>query len=130
MFSSFYLHYSHHSHWMARNGSLLQSWRFHQPRLWFPIRVEGSRCELPSSLLQANGTSYDWFAFAGDLLFFIAIAYLIILYVCRKSQAVRTITESRKLLGLLTLVVIALAAGNYAYDSVYGTGNHWTGYGN
>src|SRR5207249_10009213 len=46
------------------------------------------------------------------------------------SQTIRTITESRKLLGLMTLVVIGLAVGNYAYDSVYGTGNHWTGYGN
>jgi len=84
----------------------------------------------PPPCIQANGTFYDWFAFAGDLLFFIAIAYFIVLYLPRKSQTIRTITESRKLLGLMTLVVIGLAAGNYAYDSVYGTGNHWTGYGN
>ena len=27
------------------------------------------------------------------------------------------------------LVVTVLAVGNYSYDSVYGTGNNWTGYG-
>ena len=29
----------------------------------------------------------------------------------------------------MALTVIALSAGNYAYDAVYGTGNDWTGYG-
>jgi len=29
----------------------------------------------------------------------------------------------------MMLAVVGLAAGNYGYDSVYGTGNHWTGYG-
>ena len=37
--------------------------------------------------------------------------------------------ESGRVLTILTLAVIGLSAGNYAYDSVYGTGNHWTGYG-
>jgi len=95
----------------------------------FPFAWKVIDASCPPPCIQANGTFYDWFAFAGDLLFFIAITYLIVLYSLRKRQALRTVLESRKLLGLLALLVIALAAGNYAYDSVYGTGNHWTGYG-
>jgi hypothetical protein len=94
----------------------------------FPFAWKEVDASCPPPCIQANGTFYNWFAFAGDLLFFIAITYLIVLYSLRKRQALRTVLESRKLLGLLALVVIALAADNYAYDSVYGTGNHWTGY--
>src|SRR5207249_5551025 len=70
------------------------------------------RSSCPPPCIQANGTFYDWFPFAGDLLFFIAITYLIVLYSLRKRQALRTVLESRKLLGLLALLVIALAAGD------------------
>jgi hypothetical protein len=58
-----------------------------------------------------------------------AITYGIFFYLLPKSQTLRKRLESRKLPGVLALIVMALATGNYAYDSVYGTGNHWTGYG-
>jgi hypothetical protein len=95
----------------------------------FPLAWKEVDASCPPPCIQANGTFYDWFSFAGDLLFFLTITYLVALYSYRKSLSIRRVTDSRKILGLLILLVIALAAGNYAYDSVYGTGNHWTGYG-
>jgi hypothetical protein len=117
------------SGWLA-TGVLYSPGGFISQDYGFPFGWKVVDASCPPPCIQANGTFYDWFAFAGDLLFFSAIAYFTILYLLGRSQTIRTITESRKLLGLLTLVVIALATGNYAYDSVYGTGNHWTGYGN
>lgn len=95
----------------------------------FPFAWKQVDASCPPPCIQANGTFYDWFAFAGDIVFFIAATYSIFYYILPKSTTLQRRLRSRKLLGLLTLVVIALATGNYAYDSVYGTGNHWTGYG-
>ena len=95
----------------------------------FPFAWKEVFASCPPPCIQANGTQYDPFSFTGDLLFFMAIAYAIFFYLLPKLQTLRKQSESRKLLGVLALVVISLAAGNYAYDSVYGTGNHWTGYG-
>ena len=95
----------------------------------FPLAWKEVFASCPPPCIQANGTQYDPFSFTGDLLFFIAITYATSFYLLPKSQTLRRRLESRKLLGVLALVVIALATGNYAYDSVYGTGNHWTGYG-
>ncbi len=95
----------------------------------FPLAWKEVFASCPPPCIQANGTQYDPFSFTGDLLFFMAITYAIFFYLLSKSQTLRKRLESRKLLGVLALVVIALATGNYAYDSVYGTGNHWTGYG-
>jgi len=95
----------------------------------FPLAWKEVFASCPPPCIQANGTQYDPFSFTGDLLFFVAITYAIFFYLLSKSQTLRRLLESRKLLGVLALLVIALATGNYAYDSVYGTGNHWTGYG-
>jgi hypothetical protein len=95
----------------------------------FPFAWKEVDASCPPPCIQANGTFYDWFAFAGDLIFFMAATFAIFYYLLPKSQALQGWFRSKKLLGLLTLVVVALAAGNFAYDSVYGTGNHWTGYG-
>jgi hypothetical protein len=66
------------------------------------------------------------------MLFYATAGYVGLSYWLRRlhaAQRLRIHLRSRIALGVLALMVIALSAGNYAYDSVYGTGNHWAGYG-
>ena len=66
------------------------------------------------------------------MLFYTTAGYVGLPYWLRRlhtAQRLKIHLRSRRVLGVLALMVIALSAGNYAYDSVYGTGNHWTGYG-
>jgi hypothetical protein len=67
----------------------------------FAWKVVDSSC--PPLCIQANGTFYDRFTFAGDLIFFMAATFAIFYYLPPKSQALRNWLVSRKLLGLLTL---------------------------
>jgi hypothetical protein len=82
----------------------------------FPFAWKEVDASCPPPCLQANGTFYDWFSFGGDLLFFIPISYAVLYYLLPKSQALRKLLESRKLFAILTLIVVALGAANYAYD--------------
>ena len=97
----------------------------------FPFAWKTTLASCPPPCLQANGTRYDWVSLIGDLLFYMTGAFGILLYTLRSpnTHLLKTILESRRVLSILTLTVIALSAGNYAYDSVYGTGNNWTGCG-
>src|SRR5919108_6216576 len=98
----------------------------------FPLPWKTTTASCPPPCLQANGTSYDWISLTGDLLFYTTAAYGIQLYSFRKpgeKQLWKRRLESTKVLAVLALAVIGLSAGNYAYDAIYGTGNHWTGYG-
>jgi len=97
----------------------------------FPFAWKTTLASCPPPCLQANGTRYDWVSLIGDLFFYMTGAFGILPYTLRSpnTHLLKTILESRRVLSILTLTVIALSAGNYAYDSVYGTGNNWTGCG-
>src|SRR3989475_2067258 len=98
----------------------------------FPLVWKTSLASCPPPCIQANGTYYDWIFLVGDILFYTTPGYVGLPYSLRglhTAQRVKIHLRSRRVLGALALTVIALSAGNYAYDSVYGTGNRWTGYG-
>lgn len=98
----------------------------------FPLAWKTTLASCPPPCIQANGTQYDWILLTCDLIFYIIIGYAALLYLVRSpTQADRFKVKlgSVRVLGILALAVIALSLGNYAYDSVYGTGNHWSGYG-
>jgi hypothetical protein len=98
----------------------------------FPLFWKTSFASCPPPCIQANGTYYDWISLAGDILFYTTPAYVGLPYWLGRlhpAQRVKIHLRSRTILGVLVLTVIALSAGNYAYDSAYGTGNNWTGYG-
>ncbi len=98
----------------------------------FPLVWKTSLATCPPPCVQANGTYYDWIFLVGDMLFYTTAGYVGLPYWLRRLPTVQRLEirlRSRRVLGVLALTLIALSAGNYAYDSVYGTGNHWTGYG-
>ena len=98
----------------------------------FPLVWKTSLASCPPPCLQANGTYYDWIFLVGDMLFYTTAGYVGLPYWLRRlhtAQRLKIHLRSRRVLGVLALTLIALSAGNYAYDSVYGTGNHWKGYG-
>ncbi len=117
--------------WLG-SGSLASPGGFWGQSYGFPLSWKTTLASCPPPCIQANGTRYDWFSLAGDLLFYMASAYGMLLYVLRgpRGPLLKRRLESGKFLAVLALVVLALASGNYYYDSVYGTGNQWTGYGN
>ncbi len=98
----------------------------------FPLAWKTTLASCPPPCLQANGTRYDWISLIGDVLFYMASAYGILLYMLWRPHerlSLKAHLQSGRVLGVLALAVIALSAGNYAFDSVYGIGNNWTGYG-
>ena len=97
----------------------------------FPFAWKTTLASCPPPCLQANGTRYDWVSLIGDLFFYMTGAFGILLYTLHRptTQLLKTHLESRRVLSILALTVIALSAGSYAYDSVYGTGNNWIGCG-
>jgi len=98
----------------------------------FPLPWKDIFASCPPPCIQANGTQYDWATFTADVLFYATIGYLALLYMFREPRRkirFEKYLQSRPFLPLMMLAVVGLAAGNYGYDSVYGTGNHWTGYG-
>jgi hypothetical protein len=98
----------------------------------FPLIWKTSLASCPPPCLQANGTYYDWIFLVGDMLFYTTAVYVGLPYLLRRLQTAQRLKihlRSRRVLGVLALTVIALSAGNYAYDSVYGAGNNWTGCG-
>jgi hypothetical protein len=98
----------------------------------FPLAWKTTFASCPPPCIQANGTQYDWILLTSDLIFYLTAGYFILLYWLRpptQPHGFKVKLESVRLLGILALAVIALSCGNYAYDSVYGTGNHWSGYG-
>src|SRR2546425_781531 len=97
----------------------------------FPLVWKTSFASCPPPCIQANGTYYDWIFLVGDILFYTTACYVGLPYWLRRLNSVQRAKihlGARKVLAILALTVIALSAGNYAYDAVYGTGNHWTGY--
>ena len=118
--------------WLA-SGMFFSPGGFSGQSYGFPLAWKTTLATCPPPCIQANGTQYEWTFLAGDLLFYMTGGYGILLYTFRKPQETRLLRahlESGRVLAIMALVLIALSAGNYAYDSVYGTGNHWTGYGN
>ena len=114
------------------SGQLVSPGGFSGQNYGFPLVWKTSLASCPPPCLQANGTYYDWIFLVGDMLFYTTAGYVALPYWLRRlhtAQRLKIHLRSRSVLGVLTLTVIALSAGNYAYDSVYGTGNHWTGYG-
>ncbi len=98
----------------------------------FPLAWKTTLASCPPPCLQANGTQYDLILLTSDLIFYLTAGYCILLYTLRsptQPHAFKVKLESVRVLGILALAVIALSSGNYAYDSAYGTGNHWSGYG-
>jgi len=98
----------------------------------FPLVWKTSFASCPPPCIQANGTYYDWISLVGDILFYTTAGYVGLPYWLRRLNTVQRAKihlGARRVLAVLALTVIALSAGNYAYDAVYGTGNHWTGYG-
>lgn len=98
----------------------------------FPLAWKTTLASCPPPCIQANGTQYDWILFTCDLIFYLTAGYCILLYSLRtptQSHRFKVKLESVRVLGILALAVIALSIGNYAYDSAYGTGNNWSGYG-
>ena len=117
--------------WFA-TGQLVSPGGFWGQTSGYPLAWKTTLTSCPPPCLQANGTNYDWILFAGDLLFYLTSGYAILLYNLRNPQRPHRLIaqfETGRILAILALAVIGLSAGNYAYDSVYGTGNHWTGYG-
>ena len=113
-------------------GQLVNPAGFSGESFGFPLPWKTTFASCPPPCIQANGTQYNWILLIGDLLFFLVASYCFLLLTLRtpeKTGLLKLGLESRKVLGILGLAVIALSAGNYAFDSVYGTGNHWTGYG-
>src|SRR5260370_17525737 len=104
---------------LGRNYGFLRVWK-------------ASLASCPPPCIQANGSYYDWIFLVGDILFYTTACYVGLPYWLRRLNSVQRAKihlGARKVLAILALTVIALSAGNYAYDAVYGTGNHWTGYG-
>jgi len=98
----------------------------------FPLAWKTTLASCPPPCLQANGTQYDLTVLTSDLIFYLTAGYCILLYMLRsptQPHRFKVKLESVRVLGILALAVIALSSGNYAYDSVYGTGNHWSGHG-
>jgi len=98
----------------------------------FPLVWKTSLASCPPPCVQANGTYYGWIFFVGDILFYTTAGYIGLPYWLQRlhtSQRLKIHVGSRRVLGVLALTVVALSAGNYAYDAAYGTGNNWTGYG-
>jgi hypothetical protein len=114
------------------SGQLVSPGGFSGQNYGFPLVWKTSLASCPPPCLQANGTHYDWIFLVGDMLFYTTAGYVGLSYWLRRlrtTQRLKIHLLSPRLLGVLALTLIALSAGNYAYDSVYGTGNHWTGYG-
>jgi hypothetical protein len=117
---------------LLSSGQLVSPGGFWGQSYGFPLVWKTSLASCPPPCLQANGTYYYWIFLVGDILFYTTAGYVSLPYWLRRlhpAQRVKIHLHSRRVLGVLTLMVIALSAGNYAYDAVYGTGNHWTGYG-
>src|SRR5438552_1518171 len=98
----------------------------------FPLVWKTSLASCPPPCVQAKGTYYGWIFFVGDILFYTTAGYVGLPYWLRRLNTVQRAKihlGSRRVLAVLALTVIALSAGNYAYDTAYGTGNNWTGYG-
>jgi hypothetical protein len=118
--------------WLG-SGSLVSPGGFSGETYGFPLPWKTTLASCPPPCIQANGTRYDPVSLTGDLLFFMTAAYGMLLYLLRRPKEkllLKRRLQSGKLLGALGLIVLTLAGGNYYYDSVYGAGNHWTGYGN
>jgi hypothetical protein len=114
------------------SGQLASPGGFLGQNYGFPLVWKTSLASCPPPCIQANGTYYDWISLVGDILFYTTASYVGLPYWLRRLDTVQRAKihlGSRRVLGVLALAVIALSAGNYAYDAVYGTGNHWTGYG-
>ncbi len=117
---------------LVSSGQLVSPGGFSGLNYGFPLVWKSSLASCPPPCVQANGTYYDWINVVGDVLFYTTACSLGLSYWLRKLPVVQRLKihlRSRRILGLLALAVVALSAGNYAYDSVYGTGNHWIGYG-
>ena len=114
-------------------GQIVSPGGFSGQSYGFPLQWKTTLASCPPPCIQANGTHYDWILLTSDLLFYLIAGYGILpLYMLRspnQPRAFKVKLESGRVLGLLALAVITLSCGNYAYDSVYGTGNHWSGYG-
>jgi hypothetical protein len=114
------------------SGQLVSPGGFSGQNYGFPLIWKTSLASCPPPCLQANGTNYDWIFLVGDMLFYTTAVYVGLPYWLRRlhtAQRVKIHLRSRTVLGVLALTVIALSAGNYAYDAVYGAGNNWTGCG-
>jgi len=122
----------HSSHGILVLGTASQPGRIFGPELWLPTCLEDLLASCPPPCIQANGTYYDWISLVGDILFYTTAAYVGLPYWLRRLNTVQRAKihrGARRVLAVLALTVIALSAGNYTYDAVYGTGNHWAGYG-
>ncbi len=114
------------------SGQLVSPGGFSGQNYGFPLVWKTSLASCPPPCIQANGTHYDWIFLVGDMFFYTTAGYLGLPYWLRRlhtPQRLKIHRRSGRILGVLALTMIALSTGNYAYDSVYGTGNHWTGYG-
>ena len=114
------------------SGQLVSPGGFSGRNYGFPLVWKTSLASCPPPCLQANGTYYDWIFLVGDMLFYTMAGYVGLPYWLRRLNTVQRAKihlGARRVLGVLALTVIALSAGNYAYDAAYGTGNHWAGYG-
>src|SRR6267143_2534392 len=114
------------------SGQLASPGGFLGQNYGFPLVWKTSFASCPPPCIQANGTYYDWILLAGDILFYTTAGYVGLPYWLRRlntTQRVKIRLRSGRVLAVLALTVIALSAGNYAYDVAYGTGNNWTGYG-
>jgi hypothetical protein len=114
------------------SGQLVSPGGFSGQNYGFPLIWKTSLASCPPPCLQANGTYYNWMYLVGDMLFYTTAVYVGLPYLLRRLQTAQRLKihlRSQRVLGVLAMTVIALSAGNYAYDAVNGTGNHWTGCG-
>ncbi len=114
------------------SGQLASPGGFLGQNYGFPLVWKTSFASCPPPCIQANGTYYDWIFLVGDTLFYATACYIGLPYWLRRLNTVQRLKihlRSGRVLGVLALTVIALSAGNYAYDTAYGVGNNWTGYG-
>ena len=114
------------------SGQLASPGGFLGQNYGFPLVWKTSLASCPPPCIQANGTYYDWIFLVGDILFYTTACYVGLPYWLRRLNSVQRAKihlGARRVLAVLALTVIALSAGNYTYDAVYGTGNHWIGYG-
>src|SRR5467141_9903 len=114
------------------SGQLASPGGFSGQNYGIPLVWKTSLASCPPPCIQANGTYYDWISLVGDTLFYTTAGFVGLPYWLRRLNTVQRAKihlGGRRVLVVLALTVIALSAGNYAYDSAYGTGNHWTGYG-
>ena len=117
---------------LLSSGQLASPGGFLGQNYGFPLVWKTSLASCPPPCIQTNGTYYNWIFLVGDILFYTTACYVGLPYWLRRLNSVQRAKihlGARKVLAILALTVIALSAGNYAYDAVYGTGNHWTGYG-